>query len=256
MLFRPVAAAALLFLGAGFASSFSLDDPFSGALSASQPRKADILPRGYIVEFADDAEQHIARQAKRSLASLNIHEEFHKYMARSIAEMDDRSKQHKRGILDMLSSALSSVIGSDQSTDHLYTTREEFDHAGIFRGISVVLASDSYAPLLAKAPAVVNVSPIRRYSLPNLSPVAVPDEVVAQMTSASDQGQPLNTFLPHHMTGVDRLQAEGFLGNGTVIGIIDTGVGESAAATIFERPARSTAADSVLFALQTTVILL
>ncbi len=229
MLFRSGAAAAVLLLGAVFASAATDDGFLDDFLPDRASTSGKILPRGYIVEFSDDAEHHIAKQTKRSLASVNVHEEFHKYMARSLPG----HREQKRSVLDSLVSAFSRVNDDSSHSDSadvrsLYTTRQEIDHAGVFRGVSVVLASDSYAHLLAKAPGVASVSPIRSYNGPKVSPMVVPKEVVDALTRRTGSaqrrdGEPADTVAPHRMTGVDRLHAEGFLGQGMVIGIIDTG---------------------------------
>ncbi len=201
-------------------ASFCIAGPNSAPSSLG-----DILPRGYIVEFADDAEQHLAKRAKRSHRSFSVHEEFHEYMARSITVMDRNAKQvqRKRGVLDVLSSALTQVVGpQDQAAGRPYTTRESWDHAGLFRGVSVLLASDHHASLLAKAPGVISVSPIRIYAAPKTFPAAVSGEAILHISQHFPQTW--DPFGTHRMTGVDRVHAEGLLGKDIVIGILDSGI--------------------------------
>ncbi len=244
MLFRSTVTAALLLVSAGVHASVSASDALSAApgLLGQSTRPRNVVPRGYIVEFADDAEQHIARQAKRSLESVSVHAEFHQFMTRSIAALDKGEETlqqvRKRGLFDALSSILSSILGTGNNggpgsdAASLYSQRQSFDEAGLFRGVSVLLSSERYAGLLSKAPGVTRVSPIRIFERPDFDPVGVPQEIVGNILGASAvppppgrrDDQSIDAYAPHRMTGVDRLHAEGFLGQNTTIGILDTGI--------------------------------
>ncbi len=205
-----------------------------------------IVPRGYIIEFADDAEQQIAQVTGRSGASLQVHEEFHKFMARSISALqidsDDQAQTKRDVVTDDLASAFSDVLKDDTTSVNIssaYTLRYTWDQPGIYRGLSLILESDRYAQLLSKAPGVVNVSPIRVVPAPDSRSRGLPNGFVEQYAAALQQkaaadgtteattsaatSPGLDIFGTNQMMGVDRLHAEGYTGKGIVIGVIDTG---------------------------------
>ncbi len=207
------------------ASSSHLNLPDT-ALGAAYNRSGSVLPRGYIVEFADNAEQHIASQTKRSLSSISIHEEFHKYLSRATADFPGK-EERKRDLLDVISSTFANAtMDAELNRTSAYITRVSWDHAGLFRGVSVMLASDHFAPLLSKAPGVLSVSPIRTFTLGRFAPAVASPELVQQVFAPRNQsgdGQQNKAYGPHRMIGVDRLHDEGFRGQGMTIGILDTG---------------------------------
>ncbi len=209
------------------------------------PKAGSTMPNTYVVEFADDAEQRIAdahnskagNKTKRSAAEIDVHEEFHAYLRRSIAEFHGESTEpaKKRGLLD-------SILHGHGVTDaeDKYETRYSWNKPQLFRGVSVKLNSDAYAALLARGPGVAAVSPVDYYTTGHSKPVTLAKEAVRQFTtkrmlSADPFGQnkkakrddapPADTFMPHVMMGVDRLHAEGILGQDIVVGLIDTGIG-------------------------------
>ncbi len=229
------------------------------------PLNGGIVPRAYVVEFADDAEHAMAKHSKRSVSSINIHDEFHSYLARAIAIENGLGSNEKRGFLDSVKSSLSSALtGEDAAGTHTadkgFTTRYSYDHAGIFRGVSVLLGSDSHAPLLAKAPGVVKVFPVKTVAAPTHNPQVVSQKLwnaaaTASHRASSDKsstkspdkaqdaakhsrrdGGPSyvggaldptyasDTYGPHMMTGVDVLHAAGVLGKGITVAMIDSGV--------------------------------
>ncbi len=211
-----IAAISLLLLGGSLLAASSPNDVETILHGQSFSK---VLPRGYIIEFADDAEQQIAMQSNRSVSSVKVHREFHEYMCRSIAAMHEDQQERKRSVLDALTSAFSSVKDDSEASSR-YTTRYEIDHAGLFRGVSVVLSSDSYAGLLATAPGVSAVSPIRMLR-PRVSLRTPTPDDTSHLSRRGDQK--VDTLGALRMTGFDRVHSEGFLGQGTIIGIIDTG---------------------------------
>ncbi|EED17182.1 subtilisin, putative [Talaromyces stipitatus ATCC 10500] len=74
-------------------------------------------------------------------------------------------------------------------------------------------------------PSVKSVHPVRAYSLPETSGYTagssfpLPQTVDSKLIKTTP-----DTFSPHVMTGVDKLRAEGFLGDGIKIAIVDTGI--------------------------------
>ncbi len=217
-------------------------------LFSSAPRSSSgvdgILPRGYIIEFSDDAEQQIAQHTKRSPSSINVHDEFHAYMARSIEALDltnaGDNRKAKRGVLDELSAVFAGVLGTDSANQNVsnnaYKVRYSWDDSTIFRGVSVLLASDSYLSLLEKAPGVTRVSRIQTFSFPDLGGLMRPGQAVGQASpSVQDDSKALRDAItasasaqggigPHAMTGVDRLHAAGVTGQGVIIGVIDSSI--------------------------------
>ncbi len=212
----------------------------------AEPDPDTIVPRGYIIEFADNAEQQIAQITRRSEASLQVHDEFHKFMARSIsalhADSDDQVQTKRDVVTDDLASAFSDVLKDDTASVNIssaYTLRYTWDQPGIYRGLSLTLESDRYAQLLSKAPGVVNVSPIRVVPAPDSRTRSLPNGFVEQYAAALQQkaaaegtaaatssaatSPGLDIFGTNQMMGVDRLHAEGYTGKGIVIGLIDTG---------------------------------
>ncbi len=123
------------------------------------PKAGATVPQTYIVEFADDAEQQIAtahnsksdnKNNKRSASDVNVHDEFHAFMARSIAEFHgDTNKSKKRDLID-------SILRGDTDAGeqhHGYVTKYTYNSPGLFRGVSVKLHSDSYARCWPRRPA-------------------------------------------------------------------------------------------------------
>ncbi len=211
------------------------------------PKAGATMPNTYIVEFADDAEDKIAaahnqdssRNTKRSPADFNVHDEFHAYLRRSIAEFHGETvtpAKKKRGLLD-------AIFRNDHVSNAAdkYETRYSWDHKKIFRGVSVKLNSDAYAAMLAKGPGVAAVSPVDYLTTGHSKPVTLPKEAARKYSTKRmlpadpmakhkhpkrDEPQATDTFSPHVMMGVDRLHAEGILGQNITVGVIDTGVGQ------------------------------
>ncbi|KAG8953400.1 hypothetical protein FRC04_002242 [Tulasnella sp. 424] len=96
-----------------------------------------------------------------------------------------------------------------------WSLRRQYDTPGIFIGAAVNVASKKDLAALADTPHVVSIRPVYRRPAP---------ASVALRTLNAKSPRPLDTFAPHVMTGVDKLHAEGYFGEGIRIAIIDTGV--------------------------------
>ncbi|KAH7303280.1 peptidase S8/S53 domain-containing protein [Stachybotrys elegans] len=110
----------------------------------------------------------------------------------------------------------------------------------LFKGLSIKLkdvdTAEERAAQLASLPAVKNIWPVRK--IPRPEPVASGklgrkrDAPVREGGAASKRslysrqgsGNDTGVYAPHVMTGVDKLHAEGFTGEGITIAVIDTGV--------------------------------
>lgn len=99
----------------------------------------------------------------------------------------------------------------------------------LFKGASFSLGSDinekATLQTILSLPSVKSVYPVRAYSIPEISGF-IPREsrtLSATIDSKLSDTTP-DTFSPHVMTGVDKLRAEGFLGDGIKVAIIDTGI--------------------------------
>ncbi|KAG8937484.1 hypothetical protein FRC00_005016, partial [Tulasnella sp. 408] len=96
-----------------------------------------------------------------------------------------------------------------------WSLRTEYNTPGIFVGATINLESDRDLNILADIPHVANIWPVYLHSTP---PLTESRDLVLETAYAFD------TFAPHVMTGVDKLHAEGFLGEGIKIAILDSGV--------------------------------
>ncbi|ORY59256.1 serine-type endopeptidase-like protein [Pseudomassariella vexata] len=104
-------------------------------------------------------------------------------------------------------------------------TRMKFN-SSLFKGASIqfndLQSAEANAKGLLSLYGVKQVWPMKTYSLPK-------DEILHAGNSGSfienvKRQVGNDTFSPHLMTQVDKLRAEGFVGNGVKIGIVDTGV--------------------------------
>ncbi|CAE6448675.1 unnamed protein product [Rhizoctonia solani] len=86
----------------------------------------------------------------------------------------------------------------------------------LYTGAAVTLGSGVDLVKLAEASGVQSITPNYLHS----SPEPVPHQVIQDNNGTA----PPDVFSTHVMTGVDKLHAEGYLGEGIKIGIIDTGV--------------------------------
>ncbi|KZW03553.1 subtilisin-like protease [Exidia glandulosa HHB12029] len=95
-----------------------------------------------------------------------------------------------------------------------FRVHKEYKHEGLFVGAAVVLDSADDYDALETTPGVTGVFPVRL--LKAMEPIT--KALAINATAAKD------TTSTHVSTGVDKLHAEGKLGAGIKIGIIDTGV--------------------------------
>lgn len=168
----------------------------------AQLEKINYVPRGYIVEL----EASPSKSGKRDNPHAVVH--------------DHLSKRGKS-----------------------YETRFEYNDPNTFVGMSVILDNQDDYHTLASAPGVKRIYRTNLYTIPAFEPVTVSSDFVKAATGKDGaaatgpasrkkrRDEPKNanqgftdTFSPHVMTGVDKVHAEGFLGKGQVVGIIDTGV--------------------------------
>ncbi|TDL26098.1 subtilisin-like protease [Rickenella mellea] len=113
------------------------------------------------------------------------------------------------------------------SHDHVYASlrkrgvkfkvNQEFKAQGLFTGAALTLTNPSDLESLSNTPGVVAVRPVVKVPAPNPLNKKIPQ-------SASDPSVPPDSESTHILTNVDKLHAEGVLGTGVKIGIIDTGV--------------------------------
>ncbi|KAJ1303089.1 hypothetical protein OPQ81_011290 [Rhizoctonia solani] len=99
----------------------------------------------------------------------------------------------------------------------LWEVTREFS-CDVMMGVALKLGSDADLLKLAQSDGVQSIIPVYSHSLP--------DPIDAQILSGPYQPptQPRETQSSHVMTGVDKLHAEGVLGKGIKIGIIDSGI--------------------------------
>ncbi|KAG8963822.1 hypothetical protein FRC00_004914 [Tulasnella sp. 408] len=96
-----------------------------------------------------------------------------------------------------------------------WSLRTEYNSPGIFVGATVNLESDRDLDILADIPHVANIWPVYLHSTPPLT---------ESRDLSLDSAYAFDTFAPHVMTGVDKLHAQGFLGEGIKIALLDSGV--------------------------------
>ncbi|KAG8728430.1 hypothetical protein FRC11_011074 [Ceratobasidium sp. 423] len=99
----------------------------------------------------------------------------------------------------------------------LWEVTREFS-SDIITGVALQLGSDADLLKLAQSDGVQRIIPVYSHSLP--------DPIDPQILSGPYQppSQPRDTQSSHVMTGVDKLHAQGTLGKGIKIGIVDSGI--------------------------------
>ncbi|PPQ89471.1 hypothetical protein CVT25_011997 [Psilocybe cyanescens] len=128
-----------------------------------------------------------------------------------IVELDDIANiPNKRSF----TRSLDAIYSSLRERDVEFEVTKEFDTEGIFVGASVVL-TDVVA--IENTPGIKAIRPVRSFTIPKL----VKKHVV---TGKNDPELPPNPLSTHLLTGVDKLHAQGIIGAGVKIGILDTGI--------------------------------
>ncbi|KAF9446345.1 subtilisin-like protease [Macrolepiota fuliginosa MF-IS2] len=104
-----------------------------------------------------------------------------------------------------------------KTRDVSFHVTKEFKAEGLFVGAAITLENPQDAISLQDAPGVTAIRPVRMFD----SPKPVFKHVV---TGPDDPAIPPDSESTHILTGVDKLHAQGILGSGIKIGIIDTGI--------------------------------
>ncbi|KAH7313888.1 peptidase S8/S53 domain-containing protein [Stachybotrys elegans] len=105
-----------------------------------------------------------------------------------------------------------------------YTTRMTLDY-GFFKGVSIQLdneTAEENASLLASLPAVKKMWPVKRYSIAEVEGINDKHNVTSSTLSSMKEDNA--TFVPHVMTGIDKLREAGVTGEGVTIALVDTGI--------------------------------
>ncbi|KAF9547696.1 subtilisin-like protease [Agrocybe pediades] len=131
-----------------------------------------------------------------------------------IIEVDDLSDiPTKRS----LTRSLDAVYESLRSRAIKFDVTKEFDSSGLFVGAALTLNSAQDVAAIASTPGVKSIRPVVRFDPPK----PVKSHVV---TGPNDAQVPPDGESTHILTGVDKLHAQGLIGTGIKIGIIDTGI--------------------------------
>ncbi|SCV67302.1 BQ2448_5948 [Microbotryum intermedium] len=127
--------------------------------------------------------------------------------------------------------AISSVINKIGSTGINVETKKLYQSPGVLTGASIVVPENTTVADLLAIPGVTHAWPVR--SVPNPSSLQTSPNNVDSYSSQLVRRDLLerraddfkdDTFPPHQMTGVDKMHAQGLLGAGIRVAIIDTGV--------------------------------
>ncbi|KAF9474706.1 pyrolysin [Pholiota conissans] len=131
-----------------------------------------------------------------------------------IIEVDDlASIPNKRSF----TRSLDAVYSALNARDVQYEVNKEYDTDGVFVGAALTLSSAEDVRAVEETPGVKAIRPVRAFKQPILAKKHV-------VTGHNDPELPADTLSTHVMTGVDKLHAEGNVGAGIKIGIIDTGI--------------------------------
>ncbi|KAF8800185.1 subtilisin-like protease [Phlegmacium glaucopus] len=113
--------------------------------------------------------------------------------------------------------SLDAVYSSLQESIVEYAVTKEYVSEGIFTGAAVTLNNPKDAMIIANIPGVKAVRPVKEYE--QTKPIKS-----HTVTGPKDPQLPPDTQSTHTMTGVDKLHADGVIGTGIKIGIIDSGI--------------------------------
>ncbi|KAF8187464.1 pyrolysin [Pholiota molesta] len=113
--------------------------------------------------------------------------------------------------------SLDAVYASLQERAIGFDVNKEYDASGLFVGASVTVKSAQDVAAIANTPGVKAIRPVVR--------IAAPKPVFSHVvTGLTDPLVPPDSESTHILTGVDKLHAQGIIGTGIKIGIIDTGI--------------------------------
>ncbi|KAF8149475.1 pyrolysin [Crassisporium funariophilum] len=113
--------------------------------------------------------------------------------------------------------SLDAVYSSLQERALEYEVTKEFDVAGIFTGAAMTLHDVNDAAAIEKIPGVKAIRPVREFRPPRPVKMHI-------VTGPNDPEIPAESMSTHILTGVDKLHAQGIIGTGIKIGIIDSGI--------------------------------
>ncbi|KAF8971231.1 subtilisin-like protease [Flammula alnicola] len=113
--------------------------------------------------------------------------------------------------------SLDAVYASLQERAVGFDVTKEFDASGLFVGAALTVNTPQDVAAIASTPGVKAIRPVVRID----SPKPVKSHVV---TGVNDPEVPPDSESTHILTGVDKLHAQGIIGTGIKIGIIDTGI--------------------------------
>ncbi|KAE8267893.1 hypothetical protein A4X09_0g4450 [Tilletia walkeri] len=111
-----------------------------------------------------------------------------------------------------------------------YTTRIKFTSTNIISAMSLQLHNEDDLSVLHSFDGTADVFKIGVSSINSVKPVrgAMHDRSASHERRSSNSGNAIaavqDTFTPHIMTGIDKVHADGNLGQGIVIGLLDDGV--------------------------------
>ncbi|KAL4251463.1 Alkaline protease 1 [Abortiporus biennis] len=98
-----------------------------------------------------------------------------------------------------------------------FEVKKEFNNKNLFVGASITLDNASDRKQIASLPGVKAIRPVIQVPIPKPVKVHV-------VTGPNDPELPPDIESTHILTGVDKLHAEGIIGTGIKIGILDTGI--------------------------------
>jgi len=92
----------------------------------------------------------------------------------------------------------------------------------IFTGASFHLTNQDDVSIIAALDMVSNIWPVTIYPLPNPTVERIINP--SELADETENGTYNDLFPPHVMCGVDKLHAQGYIGEGVSVAIVDTGV--------------------------------
>ena len=151
-----------------------------------------------------------------------------------IAEFDPNSfgKRDGRSALDAFHDHVHGLVSTVTGKPIKYKTRFEYNDQKYFSGLSFRVEHLADIHAMKTAPHVKAIYPVYKRSI-SRAPAVVPgqdliDAITHKGIHKRDDGKSgANSFAPHVMIGVDKLQAANITGQNVVVGVLDTGVDTS-----------------------------